>query len=271
LLLHGGGSGNQEASMVALAYASLPQSFSDRVFNLLQKADYRLAVTDEERDAIFRLRYEAYLKEGAIVSNFSRSFSDKFDDTDNCWLFGVHVDGVLAASLRLHVCTASHPEMPAVPVFPDILEPEIAAGKVIVDPTRFVVDQNMARRYPELPYITTRIGWLAGEYFGADSILATVRTEHQAFYKRVFGHQLVADARDYPTLVKPLSLMVLDFATMREKVHQRYPFFRSSLFERRMLFDPSAALRVTLAADTVGAGVSQAMPTPSRFRSTAKA
>lgn len=256
--------------MVALAYASLPQSFSDRVFNLLQKADYRLAVTDEERDAIFRLRYEAYLKEGAITSNFSKSFSDKFDDADNCWLYGVHVDGVLAASLRLHVCSSAHPEMPAIPVFPDILLPEIEAGKVIVDPTRFVVDQNMARQYPELPYVTTRIGWLAGEFFNADQILATVRTEHQAFYKRVFGHQLVAEARDYPTLIKPLSLMVLDFAAMRDRVHQRYPFFRSSLFERRMLFDPSAALRMPLASETLEA--EDAADAPSfRRHSSAKA
>jgi N-acyl-L-homoserine lactone synthetase len=270
-LLHGGGVGDQEASMVALAYASLPQSFSDRVFNLLQKADYRLALTDEERDAIFRLRYEAYLKEGAIASNFSRSFSDKFDDTDNCWLYGVYVDGILAASLRLHVCSSTHPEMPAVPVFPDILLPEIEAGKVIIDPTRFVVDQAMARQYPELPYVTTRIGWLAGEYFDADSILATVRTEHQAFYKRVFGHQLAAEARDYPTLIKPLSLMVLDFAKMRDRVHQRYPFFRSSLFERRMLFDPSTAMRVPLAADAVGIGMRAQAAAPTPLRSSAKA
>jgi hypothetical protein len=47
---------------------------------------------------------------------------------------------------------------------------------------------------------------------------------------------LVADARPYPTLVKPLSLMKLDYVAMKDRVHRRYPFFRSTEFERRMLF-----------------------------------
>jgi hypothetical protein len=38
-----------------------------------------------------------------------------------------------------------------------------------------------------------------------------------------------------------------------------------------MLFDPSAALRVTLAADAVEAGVPQAASAASRLRSAAKA
>jgi hypothetical protein len=74
-------------------------------------------------------------------------------------------------------------------------------------------------------------------------LLATVRTEHQAFYKRVFGHQVLAAARPYPTLVKPLSLMSLDYEPMKERVKHRYPFFRSTFFERRMLFDVAAMAR----------------------------
>jgi hypothetical protein len=82
---------------------------------------------------------------------------------------------------------------------------------------------------------------MAGEYFAADMILATVRTEHQAFYKRTFGHIVVRDARPYPTLIKPLSLMMLDYFAMKDRVHRRYPFFRSTFFERRMLFDRQRA------------------------------
>ena len=42
--------------------------------------------------------------------------------------------------------------------------------------------------------------------------------------------------RHYPSLAKPISLMALDYTMARERVPQRYPFFRSTFFERRMLF-----------------------------------
>lgn len=223
--------------MSAVARDRLASRFSDRVFDLLEIVDYRPAVTEEERDAIFRLRYDAYLKEGAIEPDFSRRLSDRFDDLDNTWIFGVFVEGELAASMRLHVTAEGYLDFPAMGVFDDHLRNKLAQGKTIVDPTRFVVDADMTRHYPELPYVTTRIGWMAGEYFGADLILATVRREHQAFYRRIFGHEVVADARPYYTLTKPLSLMVLDYPAVKQKVHQRFPFFRSSLFERRALFE----------------------------------
>lgn len=223
--------------MSSVAYARSVPSFTERVTALLDKVDYRLAATEDEKDAIYRLRYDAYLREGAIPPSFSKRLSDRFDDLDNAYIYGVFVEGRLSASIRLHVSSLAYPELPALNVFSDLLTGEIKAGKTIVDPTRFVVDNAMARDYPELPYVTTRIGWMAGEHFSVDSILATVRTEHQAFYKRIFGHELVADARPYPTLLKPLSLMRLDYFAMRERVLSRYPFFRSTHFERRALFD----------------------------------
>jgi hypothetical protein len=78
---------------------------------------------------------------------------------------------------------------------------------------------------------------MAAEYFNADFLLAAVRTEHQAFYKRLLGHRAICAPRPYPNLQKPISLMALNPAEARERVHRRYPFFRSSQFERRMLFE----------------------------------
>lgn len=89
--------------------------------------------------------------------------------------------------------------------------------------------------------MTTRLAWLASEFHGADLLLATVRAEHQAFYRRVFGHRLICDPRHYPSLAKPICLMALDFRMARERVPLRYPFFRSTFFERRMLFSRAQA------------------------------
>lgn len=214
-------------------------SFSDRIFRALDRVDYRCIQSAEDRDAIGRMRYEAYLREGAIGPDFSKRLTDRFDELENTWTFAVYIDSMLASSFRLHVAQAGRSDTPAMQVFPEILKPEIGAGKTIIDPTRFVADWELARRYPELPYVTVRLGYLAAEYFEADLVLATVRTEHQAFYKRVFGHREVCPPRPYLTLTKPLSLMSLDYPAARETIVRRHPFFRSTLFERRMLFERS--------------------------------
>jgi hypothetical protein len=43
------------------------KSLSDRVAQLLDRVDYRRAETDEQRERIFRLRYQAYLREGGFL------------------------------------------------------------------------------------------------------------------------------------------------------------------------------------------------------------
>jgi N-acyl-L-homoserine lactone synthetase len=228
--------------------AASNQSLNDRVAELLERVDYRLAESTKDRDAIFRLRYHAYSREGAITPNDTGVYSDSFDDADNAWIFGVHIDGDLAASIRLHVASRASPALPALSVFPDILQPAIEAGKVLIDPTRFVTDRAASRRFPLLCYVTTRLAWMACEYFNADLLLATVRYEHQAFYRRVFGHRPLCGPRHYPSLTKPICMMALDYASERSCVLRRHPFFRSSQFERRMLFAPHAEAPLRAAA-----------------------
>src|SRR5262245_14579812 len=99
--------------MEALAFAGAPQTFLERVATLLEKVDYRLALDDDERDAIYRLRYDAYLREGAITPSFSRRFHDKFDDKDNTWTYGIYINGRLVSSIRIHVASSAFCEMPA--------------------------------------------------------------------------------------------------------------------------------------------------------------
>jgi hypothetical protein len=218
----------------------------ERKIEVLDQVDYRLAETEQERDEIYRLRYRAYLNEGAIEPNRDRKITDRFDDLPNTWIFGVYLDGILSSSLRISVASPEWPDTPSVNVFPEILQPELANGRVMVDPTRFVADPERARRIAELPYVTLRLAYVACEYFHADLGLASVRAEHQAFYKRVFLNT-ISPPRDYPTLTKPICLMAIDFPSMREKVFTRYPFLRSSYFERRMLFERSSE-RITPAA-----------------------
>ena len=87
--------------------------------------------------------------------------------------------------------------------------------------------------------MTLRLAYMACEYFNADIGLAIVRAEHQAFYRRVFMHETIAEPRFFPGLLKPVGLMAANFPALREKVFERYPMMRSTAFERRMLFERS--------------------------------
>jgi hypothetical protein len=214
-----------------------PSRLDGRVERLLERVDYRRADSAEERAAIYKLRYQAYRREGAIAPNLSEQFSDPVDERENVWLFGVYIDGRLASSIRMSISLPGETYVPALDVFSDILLGETMAGKRVIDPTRFVTDRECSLLFRELPYVTIRLPWVAAEFFGANVLLATVRAEHQAFYRRLLGHQPVCPPRPYPNLQKPISLMTLDYTDARERVLARHPFFRSTYFERRMLFE----------------------------------
>ena len=212
------------------------QPFVERLSGYLQDADYRVASSKQDRDTLYQLRYKAYRRENTILENSEMRFSDDYDLMDNCWLFGVHLNGRLVSSIRFHIISPQFPKGPAYDVFPDIVRPMISAGKTIVDPTRLVVDRPMTELYPELPYVTIRAAFMAAEYFDAEYMLATVRQEHQAFYKKLFGFQALCEPRRYPSLLKPISLLAANMPLQRDGVVSKFPIFLSSYTERRMLF-----------------------------------
>jgi hypothetical protein len=218
------------------ASASHQLSLSERIASLRRRTEFRRAETPEDREDVFRLRHDAYAREGAIVRRKSGLFTDPVDEASNTFLFGVYIDEALASSIRISVSSVEGPPLPTAQVFPDELAPPLAAGKVIIDPTRFVASHAASRQHPELPYLTLRLPWMAMEYFEGDLMLAAVRPEHEAFYRRLWGNSLWAAARAYPGLTKPVSLTVLDFRVAWDSVQRRYPFFLSDARERESLF-----------------------------------
>lgn len=230
-----------------------------RTWDPMDQVDYRLAQTAEEKEEIFRLRYRAYLREGAVQPSADKRVIDQFEDAPNAWTFGVYIQGELYSSIRISVLTSQWRLSPSVELFGDVLHPLLDKGLVFIDSTRFVADPDKARQHPELPYVTVRLGSTAGVHFNADYGLAIIRPEHQAFYRRVFLHETWCEPRLYPGLVKPVGLMASHLPTVRERVLARYPFLRSSAFERRMLFDRagqhSASLRPVLVSASEPASI----------------
>src|SRR5882724_10829820 len=217
-----------------------------RSSDLLDQVDYRLAQTSEDKEEIYNLRYRAYLREGAVKESTEQRVTDQYDDLSNSWTFGVYLHGELYSSVRISVLTSEWRLSCSNEAFGEILNQRLDRGEVIIDPARFVADPDKIKRFPELPYLTLRLAYMACEYFNAALGLAIVRAEHQAFYRRVFLHETIAEPRFFPGLLKPVGLMAADFPKLREKVFERYPIMRSTAFERRMLFERSGEQQPSL-------------------------
>ncbi len=235
----------------AEAIALVPERTADP----LEHVDYRLAETPEDKDRIYRLRYRAYLREGAILPSESERVTDRYDDLPNNFTFGVYVWGELCSSIRISVLTSEYRGSPSSEMFTELLHPELERGKVIIDPTRFVADPEKAKTFPELPYVTVRLGYVACGHFNADIGLANVRPEHRAFYRKVFLQEPWGEPKLYPGLIKPVGLVAAHYPSIREQVFQRFPYMRSSAFERRMLFQRRGE------RDSLSPGTMQSQPT----------
>ena len=146
----------------------------ERSADLLEHVDYRLAETPEEKDEIYRLRYRAYLREGAIAA-FGRSerVTDQYDDAPNTWIFGVYIHGELYSSLRVSVADLGMADRrrrltcSAISCIPSLIGAESSSIPPVSSPI-----PKRPRRFPELPYVTVRLGWIACGYFNADIGLA---------------------------------------------------------------------------------------------------
>ena len=206
---------------------------------LFDRVDYRPIETREEKDQLYLMRYKAYRHGELIPPSKSERYSDRYDDAPNALTFGIYVDGELCSSVRLHVLTSERRMSYTTDLFGDVLHSRLDRGEVFIDPARFVANPEKAQRFPELPYLTLRLAYLACEYFNADTGLALVRPGHQSFYRRIFLHETIAEPRPFPNALVKVALMASDFRALREKVLARFPIMRSSAFERRMLFERS--------------------------------
>jgi len=214
--------------------------FADRVLRLLERVEYRRADSPADKAAIYRLRYDAYIRAGTVEPSPSGMFHDAMDETNNAWLIGVFIDGELASALRLHISASLLAPLPEFTSFSDLIEPHLAAGRTLIDGSRFVSRLEFSQRFSEIPYLTIRPTLLAAEFFAADYGIAGCLAEHQAFYRRIYGATVWSAPRPYPHFKRSMALVAYDCNVQRENIHERYPFYRSTQAEQVRLFQRSS-------------------------------
>ena len=215
-------------------------SFVRNIFSLLERTEYRRCESGEDLEDIYRLRYKAYRRTGMVAHNSDHIVHDELDDLPNCHRFGVYIDGLLVSTLRIHHATQAHPTSPSTTVYPDVLMPRLAAGQSFVDPSRFAADLEWSKIYPQIPYLTLRLAGMACFHFQAPYCLSTIRPDHAAFYRRIYESEQIGDLRDYPGLNYQVVLYQADVNAIRLRSFVRFPFFRSTATEQRMMFGRTA-------------------------------
>jgi hypothetical protein len=216
--------------------------FADRIAEMLERVEHRSATSRAEREAAYRLRYEAYLKQNLLDQRIDAMLYDEvYDNSPNSLITLTYIDGELASTVRVHVVADDNQISPAVDVFPDVLAPHLKARRIIVDPSRLAARAEMARKYPELPYFALRPPWMAAQHFDADFIVVSCATGHVGYYRRTFRAEAWSGLRSYPKVTAKVVCVGLDFAAGRHGVEARYPSFRSTSGERETLFGEFAS------------------------------
>ncbi len=242
------------------AMAGVLSGFTERVSRFLERAEHRIARSDDEREEVFRSRYDAYVRNGLMDPRGDRKlFDERYDNDSNAWIAMTFVDGELAGSVRVSVGLGAGANLPCVRVYPDVVGPRLVGGRTAVEYTRLSAKLSLSSAHPELPYAIMRPGYMAAEHFEADFAITTPRLEHMPFYRRVFEFVAWCEPRPYPGLTAKFACMGVSFNDSRARVEARYPFYKSTRAERAALFGPQgteidAALpRIRAAASGSGA------------------
>ena len=153
------------------------------------------------------------------------------------------------------------PWSPSMKAFGDIVDPLLAEGQTFICPSRFAADPDWSKVYPQIPYLTLaacRHGLLAFRR-RPTAFRPSARTT-PAFYKRIYHAEQISEARSYPGVYNMVVLYRADVHAIRELSFQRFPFFKSTPMEQRMMF--GRPLRGELAPLTI-------LPTAKYYRDAA--
>lgn len=235
MLVHQGNNGRAGDMTVDLVRD--PLRFAERVERLLGKVEFRVAKRPSEREAVFRLRYDAYRRRNLLNSYVEGLLYDEvYDESPNGCSTMTFIEGEFASTVRVHVSADEDADLPSMRVFADVILPHLQGGEIVVDPTRLAARLDLSRLYPELPYFALRPVWMAAQHFNADFVIATTSIEHASFYRRVCGYESWSEPRTYPCMTFDVLCLGLDFQARRQRVEARYPSFGATRAECMALY-----------------------------------
>ena len=220
------------------------QGFGASVMRFLENIEYRRVDNADDLEDVARIRHKAFSMVGLAPQNGTLLIDD-LDFKPNAHVMGIFFDEQLVSTIRVHHVTAAQRDSVAVAHFPDVMNPLLDAGKTFIDPVRFAADPDIMREYPALPYLTLRVATMATVYFDVDYCLSVIKPNHRAFYKRVFNSIELVEPRYFERYNSFIELHAADAHQLKRTLFDRYPFFRSQPYERKLMFAPREVLGLT--------------------------
>ncbi len=176
--------------------------------------------TDDQLRRAVQFRREIFKASGNLDEE-TLAVDEDFDACPNCMIVGIVEDGGIRAVMRIHVLTRAAMTSPARFVFPDVLDPELDRGFSIIDSSGFCVRSNTSRERIDASGRLLSASIYVANRLSPSKMIATARGNHGAFYRRVFGGNLVCQARSYPGRRHPLSLYIQDTGDLMTRLECR--------------------------------------------------
>lgn len=198
---------------------------------------YRAAISENDREEIFRLRYDSYLSAGLIEPRPDRRLTDEYDSLPGNVLIGVRRRGELVSTLRLSLLSQDRRNSATYSAFSDILAPILEQGKRIIDGSRLAVKTSLVGRR-DLHLRTLRLAVIGADSFAADVGVAAIRPSHLAFYRKFGRFHVAASPRRYVMMRHPQMLVSVDYGCRKTEIARRSTLFDYDAAAFRAIFDP---------------------------------
>jgi hypothetical protein len=164
--------------------------------------------TAVDRRRAYRLRYDAFTRDGLIRENASGTLSDWQDEDPRSTNYGVTLGGRLVATIRLCLITATLRDCMTYKEFQEVIDPILERNVSIADGSRLAVlcDDVATRRRILVYTLGLAVGYAKKHGAGRGMMLA--RHRHASFYERC-GFEQVRGPFSYEESLVPLSLMMI--------------------------------------------------------------
>jgi hypothetical protein len=182
---------------------------------------YKIAEYREEREAAFRLIYDAYTQSGLMKPNPTRMRVTPYHLLPTTDIFLAVRDGEVLCTLTL----IGDGELgnPMESIYGDEVQSLRDKGLYFGE-LSCLADRRQPG--PETLRILTNLDGLISQYArhnGMDLLLIAVHPKHEAFYRRLFGYKHIGKLRSYPSVGdRPAVAAAHDFARMDI---ERYPMY----------------------------------------------
>ena len=222
----------------ALRRQMAPDGLGARVERLLGRVEYRMARTGSEIEVIRRHWHDVYVRAGHCDPLPDRRLADPLDRAPSARCYSVHLDDAFAGAVRISLIASGKAKGLSATMFPDVVEPLLADGGIVVEPGRLTVDPALARREPLLHLAVVRLPIMASVYYGADHCLAMVHPRHTAFYRRMMYATQLCEPRLVPGLVTRVGLLDVHVPSAVARARTRRGFWLPRPGEAEAIFPP---------------------------------